>query len=121
MAAKAKHWYVCLICGDTIEMKEATGCTCQPESHHPNPMHYAGKGKAGEENATVLGMAVRRSAPNRKMSKYIQDMTFDEFVDWATMEVHSGLLEGKLKGKVHFVISQALNNKVFGKRADPNA
>lgn len=116
-AQKAKHWYVCLICGDTIELAKAKECTCQPDSHDPHLMHYAGKGVRGGENAMTLGMAVRRSIDARRTNKYTDTMNFDEFVDWATHEVHGNLLEGKLRGGVHFVLGQALNNKVFGKRA----
>ena len=46
-----------------------------------------------------------------------EDMTFNEFVSWATGHVFNGLIVGgtnEMKNCMHTVIAQVCLNKVFG-------
>lgn len=50
-----------------------------------------------------------------RTQKYTNEMTFDEFVSWATAHILFGVAEGgKLRDLVWSVVNQVTLNEVFG-------
>jgi len=61
----------------------------------------------------------KKSDEKCRTQKNADEMTFEEFVTWATAHVFFGIGEGhKLRDLMWVVISQATQNKVFGSAKD---